>query len=150
MKLVSTHKDILKESKADLGKTAVRDITNFLNEGLEDASVLYAKVLKAQEYLSAAKEELKDVVEMEVTQEMLPLSQEVERYGVALSLSNTGERLNYDEDPVYVELKRKVKERAEILKMVRRGTPYVDPETGEFAPEVSAKPSTTVLKARIK
>ena len=55
--------------------------------------------------------------------------------GSKLSVSNTGDTIDYEQDPVYSELAHKLKERKELLReayiLSQKGRPCVD-ETGEI------------------
>lgn len=60
--------------------------------------------------------------------------------GVGFRIGSTGERYDYEEDPIYYDLKAKLKAREELLKTaVKMRESIFDDETGEVVPKVSLK-----------
>jgi len=69
--------------------------------------------------------------------------------GVSISRSNTGEKLNYDEDAVYLEIKEELKKRGETLKNAHKNqnNEITDKSSGEIIPIVSIKsPNKSIIK----
>jgi ABC-type phosphate transport system auxiliary subunit len=75
--------------------------------------------------------------------------------GASFQVKSTGERLNYEDDVVYKELKQQLKEREQLLKdaykMYKKGQVLVDDRTGELVPVVEIKvESQTTLSVTFK
>lgn len=71
---------------------------------------------------------------------------EIEKYGkddrvlsCKVELSNTGERLDYEKDPVYADLKKQLKERENELKTAFKSKNTMVDENGEVIPKVPVK-----------
>ena len=58
--------------------------------------------------------------------------------GVTFTPKNGSEKLNYSEDPVYAELERKLKERAELVKLATKSKDQIFDVAGCEVPKVSS------------
>ena len=127
-------KNFEKLSKSDLqaeGKAIARLL---LDEGFSDASVMTVQARKALEYLTAFVGE----IDSELRDEVHNSGGEMNIFGATLSLSSSGDRLDYEADGVYLELKEALKSRAEWLKRASNTSDEVKVH-GEIIPPVPLK-----------
>lgn len=69
--------------------------------------------------------------------------------GFKVQLSNTGDSLKFEEDPVYAELKKKLKDRENLLKTRSKSDEEVHDSEGMEIPKVSVKnPSKRTLRIK--
>jgi len=152
MKPVQVTKDILKLSKEDLTKEAVRNATEVMAADNIQPVVLMAQAKKAALYLKHFIDELEPQTREDVYQELAGTTQiESDIYGVVFSVSQTGDRYDYDKDPKYLKMKQDLAERARFLKSIAISKNTIADADGEVYPIIGIKtPSAEVLKTRIK
>lgn len=130
---------------SQLNKKAVKlrgqqDALELLNEGNEDLTLVASQLAKMQEYLT----EFNKVIKKNLVPD--------EAHGVKIELSHTGDRLNYEEDEVYSNLKAQLKERELLLKMSHKSKGIILEEDNEtIVPKVGIKThSAEVIKLTLK
>ena len=135
-------KNLSKQSITELAN----DIIDNVNNGDVDALVLRIKFKAIKEIIEKVEGRIQD----QCIQEALKFKgQDVDN--CKIEVRNSGDRLQYDEDPIYQELKTKLKNREELLKLAykQRGTMIFD-ENGIEVPVVSILAGKESLYLTIK
>lgn len=135
-------KKITDQTKKEIQSSALVAAEKIIDDGIlnpEDSLIIAKKLV---EYCNSFMKGLESSVRAEVDK-----NGGLEINGVKLSLSSTGERLSYEDDSVYKELKEKLKSRETLLKTVyKQKIEVADTVTGEIVPIVSIKsPSKEIL-----
>jgi hypothetical protein len=127
-------------TKKEIKARAIQDAKEGVGEGNEDLLSVISKVVKMKEYMTSFEAEMRG---------HLP---EGERDGIKVELSNSGDRLSYEDDEVYSSLKSKLKEREALLKTAYKSKGLVLEEDNEtIVPKVSIKShSKEIIKITIK
>lgn len=117
---------------------------NLLEDGFHESVVLTVQAKKAIEYLKAFALECdyqtrKDLMEQ--------YNSKADIFGANLSLSSSGDRLDYEADPIYYELKTKLKEREDLLKLAFKSSDSIYDAMGA---EVMKVPIKTHSKETLK
>ena len=73
----------------------------------------------------------------------------LEMYGVKISISNSGDRLQYDQDPIIAELKQAIKEREKDVKIATKSKGVYFDSEGVEVEKVPVKHGSEVLKINI-
>ena len=135
--------DFNKKKLVSLGKERAKEIIANLpagEQGRQDIKIRYANMAKLMEFIKAFSDELKKelwIVESETVD------------GVEYTLSNTGDRLNYEDDEVYKELSEKLKDRQELLKLAYKSKDVIFDSEGCEVPKVGVKkPSKEIIKMK--
>ena len=129
--------DFNKKKLINLGKERAKEI---MDAGEVDIKKVHANLSKLQEFIKSLSDELKDNLN-------LIASETVD--GVEYTLSNTGDRLSYEDDEVYKELSEKLKERSELLKLAFKSKDIIFDSEGCEVPKVGIKtPSKEIIKMK--
>jgi len=73
----------------------------------------------------------------------------LEMYGAKISISNSGDRLQYDQDPIIAELKQAIKEREKDVKIATKSKGVYFDSEGVEVEKVPVKHGSEVLKINI-
>lgn len=120
--------DTLQEfSKKELKLKAKEAVTSLLDAGDTDLTRSASNIAR-----------LKEVV-TELDKQLRPHLEAAEAYGVKITMKNTGDRLDYEQDDVYKSLKTQLKEREDILKMAYKTSSPIYDEEGVEIPKVGIK-----------
>ena len=106
-------KNFEKLSKSDLQAEGKAKGRQLMEEGFHDAVVLTVQARKALEYLNAFVGE----IDVNTREEVANNNGEMFILGATLSIGSTGDRLDYEADQVYKELKEALASRAKWLKI---------------------------------
>ena len=129
--------------KKDIKKKAQEDVKTLLDGGNTDIAEAYTDATRISEYLKTFVSELKD----HLTPEQYGKSYEVK--GAEISFRGTGDRLDYDSDTTYSDIKKQLKDREELLKLAYKSKDVIYDSDGAEVPKVGIKtPSkeTVVIK----
>jgi hypothetical protein len=113
--IISFSESFLQEvdcTKAEL-KGKAQSIMDEIKESGDFSLVNYARLRQYKEFIDSLESLMRD----EAYSEMNGAEESLDLGNVKLGLSSTGERLNYEVDPVYAELLQKLKNREKILKL---------------------------------
>jgi len=120
--------DTLQEfSKKELKAKAAQAVKDLLDAGDVDLTRSASNIAR-----------LKEVV-TELDKQLRPHLEAAEAYGVKITMKNTGDRLDYEQDDVYKSLKTQLKEREDILKMAHKTNSPIYDEDGVEIPKVGIK-----------
>ena len=132
-------------NKTDLQERGKQDARLLMDEGFTNAVNLVALARKAIAYLTSYHQELDSDARTECMGR-----EEVEALGVKFSLSSTGDRLNYDLDQVYADLKQKLKDREMLLKTAKKMDNEIFDGDGVAVPKLPLKAaSKEILRAKL-
>jgi hypothetical protein len=112
MEVIKYDGDLLNASKGEIVGTAQDHANELIESGEHDPLDLLVRARKALAYL----ETFTKAMDSEARTEMQKYHNKTIVHGAMLQMSSTGDRLDYDQDPTYLLLKRKLKERADMLK----------------------------------
>jgi hypothetical protein len=136
-----------KLDKKELQDRGAQDAKQALDSGNYGALGMTVTARKAAEYLASFIKELDSPAREELSQENY---KEAEIFGSKLSLSSTGARLDYEADPIYRDLKERLKEREELLKLAHKSKDAIFDQYAAEVPKVPLKyQSREVLKIRL-
>ena len=129
--------------KAELNIKGSVKARQLMEDGYHDASVLTVQARKTLEYLTAFVKELDSDTRGEIKSEGLEI------FGAVLSLSSTGDRLDYNQDTEYSRLKEALAERTKWLRIASysKDEVVVDGAVVEGVPIKTA--SKEILKIRL-
>lgn len=103
-------------SKAQIQEAAVQEANELLTAGQDDPVNLLLYSKRVVEFLSVFVKNIESNVREEVAKSGGPITQE----GATLSLGSTGDRLDFEKDSVYADLKKKLKAREDLLKLAAK------------------------------
>jgi cell division protein FtsX len=103
--------------------------TQILNDGEIDKIEFWSKVAKLKELVNAMDSQLRESIQ---------LTEKLTSNGVEFNPTNGGVSINYEDDPIYCELKKDLKEREELLKIAQKSTIF--DAYGNEVPRVSTTP----------
>lgn len=111
-----------------------QDVAKEIIERAEkDPFEVLSNIVRLKEFVNALESEFKKADVFEV------LGGEVQKNGVKFQLRNTGDRLDYENDEVYKELKDKLKDREELLKTAWKSKDEIYDSEGVQVPKVGIK-----------
>lgn len=122
-------------TKKEAIATGTKMVEDFLEAGEGDKMELAANLLRLEAVIGAA------VVRM---RKDLP-TEKTTMYGIEYQYSEGGNKLQYQEDPVWAELSKQLKAREDLLKAALKSTEPLFTEEGEV-PRVSTKPIASSVK----
>lgn len=126
--------DVLALGKVELQTFGKQEAVRLLDAGYADATKLMIDSKKYLELLTAFNKALKEAAVDELT-----ASGPISIGNSKIVLGNTGDRLDYAADPIYVELKKALDDRTMLLKTAAKmGTRMFD-EEGTEVPKVPVK-----------
>lgn len=129
--------------KKEVVEKAKKDVANILEGGEVELANAFVDATRISEYLTTFVKELKQ----HITEDEYGKNYEVK--GASISFRNTGDRLDYDADPVYAELKAKLKDRQALLKTAYKSKEMIFDSEGVEVPKVGIKTvgmQTVVIK----
>ena len=115
----------------------------YLAETGEDVLPRYIEISRQIVLLEAEKKALKEYAFEERT---LHGTGVIDLYGCKLSISNTGDRLQYDKDPIIAELKKQIKDREIDVKIATKSKGVFLDSDGVQVDKVPVKYGSDVLK----
>lgn len=104
-------------------------VNSVLENGEIDKIEFWTKVAKIKETINAMDSQLRESVF---------LTEKINSNGVEFNPTNGGVSINYEEDPIYCELKKDLKEREELLKLAQKTTIF--DAYGNEVPKVGTTP----------
>jgi hypothetical protein len=116
-------------SKDDIKEKAERDALTIMNEGDFYADEVLVDAVRISDYLTTFIRTLRDNINEEKTRDALK--------GVKISFKNAPSRLNYSEDTTWQEIKEKLSEREELLKLAEKSKDAIYDADGAEVPRVS-------------
>jgi len=119
--------------KKEVKAKAIENANKIVNAGKVDLADTFADASRVKEYLTAFVEELKKHVTTE------EYGKEYETKGCKISFRNTGDRLDYEQDEVYSELKEKLTDRENLLKTAYKSKNMIFDADGVEVPKVGVK-----------
>jgi hypothetical protein len=126
--------------KKEVKAKAIEKANEIVNTGKVDLADTFADASRVMEYLTTLVGELKKHVTPE------EYGKEYETKGCKISFRNTGDRLDYEQDEVYSELKAKLKDRENLLKTAYKSKDMIFDADGVEVPKVGIKtPSTETV-----
>ena len=144
MKLINTQKT-KNLSKSELMSKGKFDARTTADDGFKDVLEMMAMARKGIEYLNAFVKEIESDVRGK-----LPDSQTITVLGSEFSLGSTGDRIDYEVDPVYAAIKAQLSERAGLLKMAKNAKETIYDGDASEVPRLPLKSaSREVLKIRV-
>lgn len=131
MEIINFEKGI---SKNNITFASQRTVDEVKNGDLNPLEIYIRSKAYIQYFTDVAKNIQNDVIE------------EIEKYGKGdsvlsckIEVTNTGDRLNYESDEVYADLKKQLKEREELLKTAFKSNATLVDEDGLEIPKVPIK-----------
>lgn len=115
-------------TKKEIVSSAENFVKKVLEDGEFDKTEMFVQALRVSEALEVVKSKLKDSLPQE----------NFEAFGVKGTYRNGGDSINYAEDPIYVELKKDLDNRTELLKMAQKQDAF--DAYGNQVPKVSTTP----------
>jgi hypothetical protein len=119
-------------SKKEIKAKAVEDAKALMDSGesyIHDAVIDASRIL---EYLKPFVDELRKKVDAEKYKDF-------ECKGVKFSFKGTGDRLDYDQDEKYAEIKTQLKEREDLLKVAYKSKEMIFDSEGVEVPKIGLK-----------
>lgn len=104
-------------------------VNSVLDNGEIDKIEFWTKVAKIKETINAMDSQLR---------ESIFLTEKINSNGVEFNPTNGGVSINYEDDPIYCELKKDLKEREELLKLAQKTTIF--DAYGNEVPKVGTTP----------
>lgn len=121
-------------TKKEITKKANELAKEVINSGEYNTQELHAQALRNKEAFTVLEKELRDSLPQENS----------EYFGLKATFVNGGNRINYNEDPIYNELKKDLDARVELLKLAQKQE--VLDTYGNEVPKVG----TTSIKSSLK
>ena len=132
-------------NKFELDSKGKYDARTMADDGLLDVLEMMAKARKAIQYFTAYTKEIESDVRGK-----LPDSQTITVLGSEFSLGSTGDRIDYESDPVYAAIKAKLAERTALLKMAKNAKETIYDGDASEVPRLPLKTaSREVLKIKV-
>lgn len=104
-------------------------VTSIIENGEIDKIEFWTKVAKLKETINAMDSQLRESIQ---------LTEKMSLNGVEFTPTQGGHSINYEEDPIYCQLKKDLKEREELLKLAQKSTIF--DAYGNEVPKVSTTP----------
>lgn len=120
-------KPVTKKQAVEVGKSMVKTA---IDNGEITPYELMAKICRLKEFINAADSEARTHLPNET----------YTAYGVTFTPVNGGDTLNYKEDQVWLELKARLTEREELLKIARKSKDSIYDSEGIEVPKVGTTP----------
>lgn len=125
-------------TKKKAKETGEKLVIDLFERGEVEPLKVFSNIVRLKEVVDSAEKAFRERIS-------LPSSDSYN--GVTFTPKNGSEKLNYSEDPVYAELERKIKERAELIKLATKSKDVIFDSEGCEVPKVSStfqKASITV------
>lgn len=139
--ITKTVKHNLDKKKADLLAEGIQEAEKLVETGTIDAYQWLIRTRQLQTFLDGVLSGLIEPAKIEVLKQ--GQGNYVELGQARIAITNTGDRYDYDKDPVIANLKQQLKERTELVKLANqahaKGKAFFDPETGEVISPVPVK-----------
>ena len=134
MQLLGTKKEIAAQAEA----WAMQIVDE--ETGSENLHKRYASIQRIKEYVDTVQSTFKKALECDQQEKHF------ECYGMKFSRVEGRSILDYSQDEKYQELKAKVKEREELLKVAAKSKEMIFDSEGVEVPRVPGKPSSAYIK----
>lgn len=118
-------------TKKEATQRGVELIKSSLDSGEIDKMELYANIARLSEVLNSA---------LSTCRSEIYITEKTKVYGVEFTPVNGGESLNYKDDPVYLEMFEKLKNREDLLKLAYKSKDEIYDSEGVEVPKVSGTP----------
>ncbi len=128
-------KDVLALNKEELQTYGKNIAKNLIEEGWADPITLMVQSKKYLEILTVFNKAMKEATIIELGKH----SGKATIGNAKIALGSTGDRLDYSNDPIWVELKEKLDSRTELLKMAYKQKENLFDNMGIEVPRVSIK-----------
>lgn len=122
-------------SKKEIQLSAKSFVSNLLDAGTTDKMELYAQAVRINEALQIVTDELKNSIPQE----------NFEAFGIKGTYRSGRSMPQFNEDDVWDELNKKLKEREELLKLSCKSLSDIYDENGVCVPKISTKYSKDSL-----
>ena len=132
----------MNQTKKELEQNGIQ-AADYLIESGEDVLPRYIEISRQIAMLESEKKTLK---ESAFDERSLHGPGIAELYGCKVSISNTGDRLQYDKDPVIAELKKQIKDREKDVKIATKSKGVYFDSEGVQVDRVPVKAGSEVLK----
>jgi hypothetical protein len=129
-------------SKTEIKKTAKKNAEEIAEKGEQDLFNIIAQTIRLEEYSKEFNKHLRECVLDELK------GDKHKSFGCEFSHKNGGKRLNYEDDKVYFELKEKLKEREQLLKLAHNSKDTIYDNEGVEVPKVTANYSKDSLNIK--
>lgn len=116
-------------TKKQAERSGTEMIERLFEEGKDDPIQLFSNLARIKTIVDSADKKLR---------ERLNLNGETSYNGVKFTPKIGSKKLNYDEDPVYVQLSEKVKEREKLLKVAHESKDVIFDSEGCEVPKVTS------------
>jgi hypothetical protein len=114
-------------SKKELKTKGATDAQNIVDAGEVDLTRAISNLTRLKEYVTELEKGLRPHLEAN------------EAYGVKITMKNTGDRLDYEQDDVYKSLKKEMEFRKELLNMAYKTNNPIFDKDGVEIPKVGIK-----------
>lgn len=118
-------------SKKQIEEKGYLSAFNMMHEGEVNEFQALASAERLKVYTEAFCKELRKQIQLK--------DKSFKAFGVEFSLSNTGDRYDYDQDDVYKKLKDQLKEREDLLKLALKSSKPLYDSDGVEVPKVGVK-----------
>ena len=129
------HQGILSLGKVELATYGKMEAERLIEEGWADPVQLMINSKKYLEVLTAFNKSMKEATIAELEKS----NGKREEGSTKVALGNTGDRLDYAADPIYVELKAKMDARVALLKLAAKSSDSIYDHMGIEVPKVPVK-----------
>lgn len=124
-------------TKKEAIQTGAEIVNNFLKQGEADPIAVWGAICRLKEVVNTMDATFRDRLE---------LSEKISLNGVEFTPNEGGYTLNYEEDPVYFQMKKDLADRADLLKLAQKQ--YVLDGGGNVVPTVSKSPRKSSITAK--
>lgn len=118
-------------TKKEINASTKKFVDNLVEAGEIDPIEAISQVVRMEEAIKVVKEGLKDSIPNE----------NFEAYGLKGTYKNGYDKPNFDDDPIYKELKESLKQREAILKLALKSKESIYDHEGIEVPKVSTTPT---------
>lgn len=126
-------------SKKEIEKGAIEFANNLLEAGEVDKIEALAQLARISTMVNST---------LEVVKKSFKDAEKVEAFGITVQTVNGGSLPQYEEDEVYSDLKKKLKEREELLKTALKIDQTLYDDEGVEVPKVSSKPKADSVQIK--
>ena len=109
--LISISTEVKHLNKQDLFNQGSEVAVQLLDRGFHDPHELLISARKAQEFLNGHIKTSTDATREKIDE----YNGKIEAFGATIEVGSTGDRLDYDKDDTYKDLKRSLKEREDYI-----------------------------------
>lgn len=148
MDLLKVNAEIKEMNKTDLFNSGSASAIDALAKGENDASELLITARKASEMINGYINTVNEAVFDEIY--IKGASNPIEVYGSKIELGSTGDRLDYNQDPIYAMMQKELTQRADLLKLAHKSDNVIIDHDGVEVPKVGLKSaSKEILRVKL-